>query len=76
MVNENVCVVCGDVIPEGMMVCPVCGGELEKREEDRIADEKLLYMSALGMNSNKSMHSKSPISNLSALAQSYLLLKF
>lgn len=29
--DVNRCVCCGDIIPEGMMVCPICLNKLEER---------------------------------------------
>lgn len=30
--NENRCVCCGEIIPEGRMVCPKCQGQFDKLE--------------------------------------------
>ena len=30
----NTCVCCGEIIPEGRLICPVCEAELAKSEED------------------------------------------
>lgn len=32
--NENRCVCCGAVIPEGTMVCRICSGDIRKRIEE------------------------------------------
>ena len=31
--NENTCVVCGEIIPEGIMVCPSCDTTKNSQEE-------------------------------------------
>ena len=33
--SENRCVVCGDVIPEGRQVCPICEARAEDAREDQ-----------------------------------------
>ncbi len=40
---ENYCVVCGTIIPEGRMVCPICEEKVirqSKHQNDRDSDKK------------------------------------
>lgn len=36
--NDNRCVICGAVIPEGRMVCGACQREIDKKIEERESD--------------------------------------
>lgn len=42
---EDRCIMCGCIIPEGRMVCPVCSGEVEERNRETEELEKILFSS-------------------------------
>ncbi len=41
--NENTCVVCGEVIPEGRQVCPICNVRIEEKYKEILALEKFCF---------------------------------
>lgn len=34
---ENYCVICGEILPEGRLVCPLCEAKVEHQLKSRIA---------------------------------------
>ena len=37
---DNYCVICGKIIPEGRMVCPVCEKKIREQRRIRFGDEE------------------------------------
>lgn len=36
--SEDRCVICGEIVPEGRMICPDCGADMRKEKtDDRMA---------------------------------------
>jgi len=44
MSNEDKCIYCGKYVPEGRIVCSICGNEFENKEEQDEQYELLLRM--------------------------------
>lgn len=32
--TDNTCIMCGDIVPEGRIVCPACQTDIERRPDD------------------------------------------
>jgi predicted nucleic acid-binding Zn ribbon protein len=37
---ENRCILCGEIVPEGLQVCPACEADILERPSDRIKNGK------------------------------------